>query len=287
MARRRRRLRFGFCYFPQVTRVEDFYPFWVIDDWHEDGVRNDFGIMKALGCDCIRIHITPPVPGAICYDRWNVADRRVVPITGEKYTRMLDLEVALAVEKGFSIHFDIGSAFDEITEESVVGWVSRYKDVVESYQFANENYFRFAADHSRLERLERFCALGKQIDPQARFTTDLTAEEVRIIQRDFPKLFDLLDPIVTHGWFFSDQRGWSGDALNQLIASHSGKAVPDRSELPDFLLTKEEELLYHFEGITAFEKSIWITEMVGGSNGPFGAFAPDEQQASDWQRVTE
>jgi len=284
---KKRRLSFGFCYFPQVTRVEDFYPFWVIDNWNKEGVRNDFNIMKALGCDCIRIHITPPVPGAICYDRWNVADRRTVPITAEKYTRMLDFEVSLAKKKGFNIHFDIGSNFDELTEESVTGWVGRYKGVVESYQFANENYGLFAADRSRLKRLQQFCALGKQIDPQACFTADLTSKEIDIIRKDFPELFQLLNPIVTHAWFYTDQRGWTEDPLNQLIACHSGKDIPPRKELlPNFSSCPDTSFL-KYEGIANFGKPIWITEIVGGSNGPFGPFAPDKQQALHWQKVTE
>ena len=287
MSTKKRRLSFGFCYFPQITRIEDFYPFWVIDDWNEEGVRNDFNIMKALGCDCIRIHMTPPVPGAICYDRWNIADRRVVPITGEKYTRMLDFEVNLAKKKGFSIHFDIGSTFDEITEESVTGWVGRYKGVVESYQFANENYGLFAADRSRLSRLQKFCARGKQIDRRARFTADLTSKEVNIIQNYFPQLFSLIDPVVTHAWFYVDQRGWTKDALNQLITCHSGKAMPQRKELlPNFKPGPDTDFA-KYKDIANFGKPIWITEIVGGGIGPFSGFTPDEQQALDWQRVIE
>jgi len=287
MTARKRGMRFGFCYFPQITRIEDFYPFWVIDNWNEEGVRTDFSIMKALGCDCIRIHMTPPVPGAICFDRWNIADRRAVPVTAGKYTRMLDFEVKLAKEKGFSIHFDIGSTFDELTENSVVGWVGRYKGVVESYQFANENYGAFAADRSRLKRLQRFCELGKQIDPRARFAMDLTSKEVAIIRKDFPKLFRLLNPILTHGWFYTDQRGWSEDTLNQLIATHSGKKMPKRRELlPNFLFDPDVDF-GKYEGIADFGKPIWITEIVGAGTGPFSGFVPEEQQASDWQRVME
>ena len=137
---------FGFCYMPQIIRVEDFSPYWVHDRWTKERTLADLKIMRAIGSSCIRVHITPPVPGATSYDR--LGDRRTVPITGEKYLELYDLIVQTAHDLGMAIHFDIGSSISEVSEASLDGWIPRYRELVSSYQFGNENYDAFETDHA-------------------------------------------------------------------------------------------------------------------------------------------
>jgi hypothetical protein len=181
---------FGFCYMPQAIRVEDFSPYWVLDRWTEARMLDDLRTMRALGSRILRVHITPPVPGANSYDR--LSDRRTVPVTGEKYLRLYDVLVRAARDVGMRVHFDIGSSFSDVSEASLDGWIPRYRGLVESYQFANENYGVFESDMqgSRSDNFGRFQRLlghARRLDPQARFTADVYASHIEHLRARFPE----------------------------------------------------------------------------------------------------
>jgi hypothetical protein len=102
-----------------VHCAEDFSPYWVLDRWTKEHTLADLKIMRAIGSSCIRVHITPPLPGATAYDR--LSDRRTVPTTGEKYLELTDPIVESVNALGLRVHFHIGSSLSEVSEISVDG----------------------------------------------------------------------------------------------------------------------------------------------------------------------
>lgn len=261
----RKGFRFGFCYFPQILRVEDFSPYRVLDYWTPEKMFEDFRIMKAIGCTSIRIHITPPVPGAICYDRFNVADRQIVPITGEKYLRMYDLAMKMLHDLGFKIHFDIGSSISELTAESIQGWVKRYKNFAESFQLGNENYGLFKKDKRLIQHLKKLMVLCKKLAPDSRLAVDMLADEMNEISRREPTIFSMMDPLVWHYYPLCGYVGWSEEIIDKMISFFSGKE--DTSS------------------IVKFGKEIWITEIIPTSLKHYGGETPEKKQAETWRKI--
>ena len=273
---------FGFCYMPQIIRVEDFTPYWVQDRYTRERTLEDLKIMRAIGTSCLRVHITPPVPGAIAYDRLN--DRRTVPITGEKYLEMTDLIVHTAHELGIKIHFDIGSSLSEVSEQSLVGWIPRYRGLVESYQFANENYGVFASDQAegRTDAYERYLRLLKrahELDPDAKFTVDMCAEQLEYCRRQVPELLDSLAILNTHPYYNTDHRGWTEEWIRAIAAVHTPGA-PWPQEIP---WLPERIFLEKFYGIANFGKELWITETAATGDGCWSALVQDETEARAWR----
>jgi hypothetical protein len=281
-----REMLLGFLYFPQVERVESFDPWWVLDRWTKERAAADLKIMRAMGSSCMRIHLTPPVPGATAYDRLN--DRRVTPITGKRYLEMLDHVVKTARDVGLLVHFDIASSFSEVSEESLDGWIPRYRGLVESYQFANENWSLFETDmqegsSASFQRFEELLERARRLDPQAKYTADIFAPQVEHIRNRFPRLFDGLDVLSTHPYYYADHRGWTEPYLQQLVASHTVGAKP----LPDFPWLPDQILLQKFWGIADFGKPVWVTELVASGDGVWSCLVPDEVQADGWRRAVD
>jgi hypothetical protein len=275
---------FGFCYMPQALRVEDFSPYWVLDRWTRERTLADLKIMRAIGASCVRIHITPPVPGATAYDR--LGNRREMPINGEKYLEMYDLIVQTLHEMGVAIHFDIGSSFSEVSEASLEGWIGRYRGRVESYQFANENYSVFESDMQEggaasFERFDRLLAHARRIDPQARFTGDIFPEQLAFMRERYPRLFDGLDVLNTHPYYIADDRGWTDDWIRALVAAHTPSA-PWPADVP---WQPEQIFMERFAGIADFGREIWVTEIAAHADGFWSALVPDEARAAGWRKV--
>jgi hypothetical protein len=277
---------FGFVYIPQASRIEDFSPYWVHDRWTEQRMVEDFKIMRAIGSSILRIHITPPVPGATAYDR--LFDRRTVPITGEKYLRMYDLMVATARDLGLAIHFDIGSSFSEVSETSLDGWMGRYKGKVESWQFANENWSVFESDQAEgsttnVDRLERLLKYARRLDPKAQFTADLFPEQIRQIHSRHPALYGNLDILNTHAYYCADYRGWTEPYLRELAAVHTKNAVrpADVPWMPDAVFMQK------FSGVADFDKEIWVTEIVASGDGAWSSLVCEAAKADGWRKAVE
>ena len=273
---------FGFCYMPQIIRVEDFSPYWVLDRWTQERTLDDLRIMRAIGTSCIRIHITPPVPGATAYDR--LGDRRTVPVTGEKYLEMTDLIVKTAHDLGILVHFDIGSSLSEVSETSLDGWMLRYKGLVESYQFANENYSSFASDTATgrpvtFERYARLLSHARRLDPTAQFTVDMFTRQIEIARTNFPELYNNLDILNTHPYYCTDYRAWTEEWIGALVSVHS-KDVPLPEDIP---WLPEKITLLNFAGIADFGKDLWITETVATGDGVWSALVQDETEADSWR----
>jgi hypothetical protein len=277
---------FGFVYMPQALRVEDFSPYWVLDRWTKERMLADLKIMRAIGSSCIRIHITPPVPGAISYDRLN--DRRTIPITGEKYLEMYDLMVRTVHDLGMHIHFDIGSSFSEVSEASLDGWMKRYKGLVESYQFANENYGVFESDMqegttSNLERFQRLLNYARRLDPDARFTADIYAEQIAFIRDRFPDLYHGLDVLNTHPYYCADDRGFQDEWVDALVAVHTPHS-PWPANLP---WQPDKVFMQHLVGVADFGKELWITEIAAQGDGAWSSLVPEDLKASGWRKVVQ
>ncbi|NLE99474.1 MAG: hypothetical protein GX601_00700 [Anaerolineales bacterium] len=273
---------FGFCYMPQLIRVEDFSPYWVLDRWTRENTLTDLKIMRAIGSSCIRVHITPPLPGATAYDR--LSDRRTVPITGEKYLELTDLIVETARALGLRVHFDIGSSLSEVSEISIDGWIGRYRGLVESYQFANENYASFATDMTEgrpvtFERYAGLLARARRLDPAAKFTADLFAPQIAYARDHFPELYDGLDILNTHPYYCTDHRGWTDEWIEALVAVHTrGGSWPDG--IP---WKPETVMMQNFAGIADFDKELWITETAATGDGFWSALVPDDVEAACWR----
>ncbi len=281
-----RQMLLGFLYFPQCTRVESFEPYWVLDRWTRERSAADLRIMRAMGSGCMRIHLTPPVPGANAYDRLN--DRRITPVTGRKYLEMLDFVVKTAREVGLLVHFDIASSFTEVSEESLDGWIGRYRGLVESYQFANENWSLFESDmregsSASFERFEELLRHARTIDPHAKYTADIFAPQVEHIRARFPRLYEGLDVLSTHPYYMADHRGWTEPYLKLLVQSHTPGVRPPA----DFPWLPDRILLQRFWGIADFAKEIWVTELVASGDGIWSSLVPDEVQAEGWRRAVD
>jgi hypothetical protein len=281
-----REMLFGFCYMPQVLRVEDFSPYWVLDRWTKERTLADLKIMRAIGASCVRIHITPPVPGATAYDR--LANRRQVPINGEKYLEMYDLIVQTLSEMGMAIHFDIGSSFSEVSEASLDGWMRRYKGRVGSYQFANENYSVFESDMqegsaANFERFARLLAYARQIDPHVKFTGDIFPEQLAYMRERYPRLYDSLEILNTHPYYIADDRGWTDEWIAALVATHSRSAA-----WPAGVPWQPESIfMERFAGIADFGKELWVTEIAAQADGFWSALVPDETRAVGWRKIAQ
>ena len=92
-----------------------------------------------------------------------------------------------AHDLGMRIHFDIGSSFSEVSEASLEGWITRYRGLVESYQFANENYAIFESDMAEgnpasFERFDRLLGLGR------------SAARWRVVERPIKQVWDTGPP---------------------------------------------------------------------------------------------
>ncbi len=280
-----REMLFGFCYMPQALRVEDFSPYWVLDRWTPERMLADLKIMRAIGSSCIRIHITPPVPGAISYDR--LSNRRQVPITGEKYLEMYDLMVRTVHDMGMAIHFDIGSSFSEVSEASLDGWMTRYGSMVESYQFANENYSVFESDMREgksegFERFQRLLGHARRLAPQAKFTADIYTEQIAYIRDRFPRIYEGLEILNTHPYYCADERGWTDEWVQALVATHSPNTPWPVESIP---WDPTRVFMQHFAGLADFGKEIWITEIVAQGDGVWSSLVPEDVKASGWRKV--
>jgi len=273
---------FGFCYMPQIIRVEDFFPYWVQDRYTRERTLEDLRIMRAIGAGCLRVHITPPLPGATAYDRLH--DRRTVPISGSKYLQMTDLIVRTAHELGMKVHFDIGSALSEVSEESLVGWIPRYRGMVESYQFANENYgaFRTERIEGRTDTYDHYLRLikrARELDPTVKFTVDMTTADIEYCRQKLPELFDNLEILNTHPYYNIDHRGWTEEWIRGLVAVHTpGASWP--ADLPD---APTRIWLQNFLGIADFGRELWITETAATGDGCWSALVQDDTEAQAWR----
>jgi hypothetical protein len=271
---------------PQIIRVEDFAPYWVLDRWTPERMLEDLKIMRAIGSSCIRIHITPPAPGATAYDR--LGNRRTVPITGEKYLAMYDLMVKAAHDLDMAIHFDIGSSFSEVSETSLDGWMNRYRGIVESYQFANENYGLFESDRAEgseasFARLDRLLRHARGLDPAARYTMDIFPPEIAHIRAHYPEAYESLSVLNSHPYHAADHRGWTDPWLRNLVEIHSQGMPPS----PDLPWEPESIMVQKFAGIADFGKEIWITETAATGDGVWSSLVPDEVEASGWFKAVD
>jgi hypothetical protein len=256
----------------------------VLDRWTEEQTLIDIKIMRAIGSSVIRIHITPPVPGANSYDR--LSDRRNMPIAGEKYLAMYDLMVKACRDVGMLVHFDIGSSFSEVSEASLDGWINRYKGLAESYQFANENYGVFESDMTEgktdnFERFQRLLGHARRLDPAARFTADIYANQIDYMRAHFPELYDGLDVLNTHPYYCGDHRGWTEPYLQELTAIHTANGTRPTT-LP---WAPETIFMQKFSGIANFGKELWVTEIVATPDGVWSSLVSEEEKASGWRKA--
>ena len=279
---------FGVNYLPQVTCVEDFSPYWITDNWTEKRMITDLKIMKAIGCSCVRFHIYPAMPS-----------KSTIPgVNQDKFLPMLDLGVKTAGEIGLRVHLDMNEGVDEVGEEGVRLYVTRYLGRIESYQIGDEHY-GYGGDPKKLRWLQGLFELTHSIDPKAKISADLFVPDIVKIRDEMPDLYKQINMLMRQYYPVTDYRGWNDIYIADLV-DHLGNPTGRKTAMQTFAELRAKnpkaydqydakvEWYDHpfYEGSFGWlDKEVWITELTACGYWRSGNVIAEDIKASGWGKV--
>jgi len=280
---------FGVNYVGYVHCVEDFSPYWSVDNWTPKRLVNDLKIMRAIGCLDVRFHVYPGMTSKT----WPSEP------SGERLVSMLDLAVDTAKDLGMLFHLDM-TWDDTYARESLAFFLKRYRGRIQTYQIGNEQY-QWPSEPGRLEWLQGLLELAHSLDPKAKVSADLLVPDWVNIRKNMPELYKQLDLNLAHYYPVTDYRGWNDiyieDLLDHLGNPTGRKSVAEISEelypkiLKEFGEYEAKSESYDhplYEGSWGWlDKELWLSETGSYGYAMYGNVVPEPKRATDWEKVVD
>lgn len=267
-----RTMDYGFNYLPTIELIDHFGPYWIERRCSYEQMRCDLLAMRAMNSRFVRFHIMPANPER---DSQPGAD----PIETPK-----DMHKAVEFARllGMRVHWDISSQdILTITEQEVRDTVSEYEGLVQSYQIGNEPYFCWSASDKYYEHVQKLIAVGKEVDPQAKFSVDIFSTDLAYMRKNFAGLYTMLDMVMIHYYSMDDTRGWSDVYIEQLVHYAGGKD----NRFQDLRDENFIEIEFYPGTYGDFDKDIWITETTGAGFHRYAGQVDEDLKARNWEKV--
>ena len=288
-ARSNRTILFGVNYVGYVHCVEDFSPYWSVDNWTPKRLITDLKIMKAIGCLNVRFHVYPGMTSKT----WPSEP------SGERLVSMLDLAVDTAKDLGMKFHLDM-TWDDTYARESVEFFLKRYRGRIEAYQIGNEQY-QWPSEPGKLEWLQGLVELAHSLDPKAKVSADILVPDWVNIRKNMPELYRQLDLNLAHYYPVTDFRGWNdiyiADLLDHLGNPTGRKSVAEISKelypkiLKEFGEYEAKSTSYDhplYEGSYGWlDKELWLSETGTYGYAMYANVVPEPKRATDWVKVVD